>query len=91
SLPKVVENKPEATKDTVNPTNNGNTKDVQLLVVQSESPILISKPVTSPIFGPIISPVSAPKPNPKTLIPYPSRRNDERNHEKANNQIENLY
>nr|GEU97103.1 reverse transcriptase domain-containing protein [Tanacetum cinerariifolium] len=28
-LPKVVENEPEATKDTVNPTNNGNTKDVQ--------------------------------------------------------------
>nr|GEZ68108.1 reverse transcriptase domain-containing protein [Tanacetum cinerariifolium] len=28
-LPPVVENKPEATKDTVNPTNNGNTKDVQ--------------------------------------------------------------
>nr|GEU86339.1 reverse transcriptase domain-containing protein [Tanacetum cinerariifolium] len=28
-LPKVVENKPEATKDTVNPTNNGSTKDVQ--------------------------------------------------------------
>nr|GEX92360.1 reverse transcriptase domain-containing protein [Tanacetum cinerariifolium] len=29
SLPPVVENKPEATKDTVDPTNNGNTKDVQ--------------------------------------------------------------
>nr|GEW49272.1 reverse transcriptase domain-containing protein [Tanacetum cinerariifolium] len=28
-LPKVVENKPEATKDTVNPTNNGSTEDVQ--------------------------------------------------------------
>nr|GEZ91232.1 hypothetical protein [Tanacetum cinerariifolium] len=27
--PKVVENEPEATKDTVNPTNNGNTQDVQ--------------------------------------------------------------
>nr|GFA40292.1 reverse transcriptase domain-containing protein [Tanacetum cinerariifolium] len=29
SLPPVVENEPEATKDTVNPTNNGNTEDVQ--------------------------------------------------------------
>nr|GEX95804.1 reverse transcriptase domain-containing protein [Tanacetum cinerariifolium] len=29
SLPKVVENEPEATKDTVNPTNNGITEDVQ--------------------------------------------------------------
>nr|GFB08507.1 reverse transcriptase domain-containing protein [Tanacetum cinerariifolium] len=29
SLPPVVENKPEDTKDTVNPTNNRNTEDVQ--------------------------------------------------------------
>nr|GEW08196.1 reverse transcriptase domain-containing protein [Tanacetum cinerariifolium] len=28
-LPNVVENKPEATKDTVHPTNNGSTEDVQ--------------------------------------------------------------
>nr|GEY14559.1 putative reverse transcriptase domain-containing protein [Tanacetum cinerariifolium] len=28
SLPPVVENEPEATKDTVNPTNNGNTEDL---------------------------------------------------------------
>nr|GFC50289.1 reverse transcriptase domain-containing protein [Tanacetum cinerariifolium] len=28
SLPPVVENEPEATKDIVNPTNNGNTEDV---------------------------------------------------------------
>nr|GEV53479.1 reverse transcriptase domain-containing protein [Tanacetum cinerariifolium] len=55
-LPKVVENKPEAIKDT-----------------------------------PAIAPVSASKPNLKTSIPYPSRRNDERNHEKANNQIEKFY
>nr|GEZ44888.1 retrovirus-related Pol polyprotein from transposon TNT 1-94 [Tanacetum cinerariifolium] len=36
----VVENEPEATKDTVNPTNNGTTEDVQPQAVQS-------KPVTS--------------------------------------------
>nr|GEW32975.1 reverse transcriptase domain-containing protein [Tanacetum cinerariifolium] len=34
---------------------------------------------------------SASKRNPKASIPYPSRRNDERNHEKANNQIEKFY
>nr|GEU40804.1 reverse transcriptase domain-containing protein [Tanacetum cinerariifolium] len=79
SLPKVVENKLEATKDTVNHTNNGNTKDVQPQLVQSEYPILTSKPVTSLISEPTITPVSASKPNPKALIPYPSRRNDERN------------
>nr|GEU31550.1 hypothetical protein [Tanacetum cinerariifolium] len=90
-LPKVVKNEPEVTKDTVNPTNNGNTKDVQPQVVQSESPILNSEPVTSPISEPTIAPVNASKPNPKASIPYPSRRNNERNHEKANNQIEKFY
>nr|GEU73295.1 reverse transcriptase domain-containing protein [Tanacetum cinerariifolium] len=91
SLFKVVEDEPEVTKDTVNPTNNGNTKDVQPQAVQSESTVLISKLVTSPIFEPAIALVSASKPNPKASIPYPSRRNDERNHEKANNQIEKFY
>nr|GFD22855.1 reverse transcriptase domain-containing protein [Tanacetum cinerariifolium] len=85
-LPKVVENEPEVTKDTVNPTNNESTDDVQPQVVQSES---TSEPVTSPISEHVIAPVSALKPNPKTS--YPSRRNDERNREKANNQIEKLY
>nr|GEX24585.1 retrovirus-related Pol polyprotein from transposon 17.6 [Tanacetum cinerariifolium] len=78
-----LENEPEATKDIVNPTNNGNTKDVQPQAVQFKS--LVS------IFEPAIAPVSASKPNPKALIPYPSRRNDERNREKANNQIEKFY
>nr|GEW19025.1 reverse transcriptase domain-containing protein [Tanacetum cinerariifolium] len=90
-LPKVVENKPDVTKEIVNPTNNESTEDVQPLVVQSKSPVLTSKPVTFPISEPVIAPVSASKPNPKTLIPYPSRRNDERNRKKANNQIEKFY
>nr|GEV63374.1 reverse transcriptase domain-containing protein [Tanacetum cinerariifolium] len=79
--PLVVENEPKATKDTVNPTNNETTKDVQPQLVQS-------KPVTS---EPEITPVSASNPNPKALIPYPSRRNDERNREKAKDQIEKFY
>nr|GEX84202.1 reverse transcriptase domain-containing protein [Tanacetum cinerariifolium] len=90
-LPKVVENEPEATKDTVPPTNNGSTEDIQPQVFQSESQILNSEPVTSLISEPVIAPVSAPKPNPKSSIPYPSRRNDEKNREKANNQIEKFY
>nr|GEV65933.1 reverse transcriptase domain-containing protein [Tanacetum cinerariifolium] len=69
-LPPVVENKPEATKDIVNPTNNENTKDVQPQAVQSKS--LVST-------EPTIAPVSASKPNPKASVPYPSRRNDKRN------------
>nr|GEZ06045.1 reverse transcriptase domain-containing protein [Tanacetum cinerariifolium] len=63
----------------------------KVAVVQSESPILTSKPVTSLISEPAIALVSAPKPNPKASIPYPSRRNNERNREKANNQIEKFY
>nr|GEY54231.1 reverse transcriptase domain-containing protein [Tanacetum cinerariifolium] len=90
-LPKVVEDKPEATKDIVNPTNNGSNEDVQPQDVQSESPVLTSGPVASPIFEPVIAPVSTSKPNPKTLIPYPLRRNDDRNHEKANNKIKIFY
>nr|GFA24880.1 reverse transcriptase domain-containing protein [Tanacetum cinerariifolium] len=68
--PLVVENEPKATMDTVNPTNNGNTKDVQPQAVQSKSPISTESEIAS---------VSASKPNPKALIPYPSKRNDERN------------
>nr|GEV94584.1 reverse transcriptase domain-containing protein [Tanacetum cinerariifolium] len=60
-------------------------------VVKSESLIFTSEPVTSLISEPVIAPVSAPKPNPKTLIPYPSRRNDERDCKKANNQIQKFY
>ncbi|GKA22259.1 reverse transcriptase domain-containing protein, partial [Tanacetum coccineum] len=40
---------------------------------------------------PFVAPVSVSKSNPKSLIPYPSRRNDERRHEKANDQIEKFY
>nr|GEW09448.1 reverse transcriptase domain-containing protein [Tanacetum cinerariifolium] len=81
--PLVVENEPEDTKDTVNPTNNENTKDVQPQAVQSKSQVSTSEPE--------IASVSASKPNPKASIPYPSGRNDERNREKADNQIEKLY
>nr|GFA83349.1 reverse transcriptase domain-containing protein [Tanacetum cinerariifolium] len=51
------EDEPEATKDKVNPTNNRSTKDVQPPVVQSESPVLTSKPITSPISEPVIAPI----------------------------------
>nr|GFB45378.1 reverse transcriptase domain-containing protein [Tanacetum cinerariifolium] len=51
SLPPVVEIEPETTKDTVNPTNNGRTEDVQPQAVHP-------KPVTSLISEPKITPVS---------------------------------
>ncbi|GJZ00822.1 reverse transcriptase domain-containing protein, partial [Tanacetum coccineum] len=83
SLPKVVEHETEVTKDTVLPTNNGSTKDVQPPVVQVQSQVPNSKPV--------VTPVSAPMPNLKPTIPYPSRRNDEKHREKPNDQIEKFY
>ncbi|GJR39127.1 hypothetical protein Tco_1214811 [Tanacetum coccineum] len=83
SPPKVVERETEVTKDTVPPTNNGSTKDVQPPVVQVQPQVPNSEPV--------VAPVSAPMPNPKPSILYPSRRNDERRREKANDQIEKFY
>nr|GEV03575.1 reverse transcriptase domain-containing protein [Tanacetum cinerariifolium] len=56
-LPKVVENELEATKDTVNPTNNKSTEDIQPQVVQSKSLISTSEPVNSPITEPVTYPV----------------------------------
>ncbi|GJS37853.1 hypothetical protein Tco_0536235, partial [Tanacetum coccineum] len=75
----VVERETEVTKDTVIPTNNGSTKDVQPPVVQVQPQVPNSEPV------------SAPMPNLKPSILYPSRRNDERRREKANDQIEKFY
>ncbi|GKB12518.1 reverse transcriptase domain-containing protein [Tanacetum coccineum] len=83
SLPKVVENEPEVTKDTMPLTNNGSTKYVQPPVVQVQPHVPNSEPV--------VAPVSAPMPNPKPSIPYPLRRNDERRREKANDQIKKFY
>nr|GEY76199.1 reverse transcriptase domain-containing protein [Tanacetum cinerariifolium] len=79
----VVENEPEAIKDTVHPTNNGSTEDVQPPVVQSESLILNSEHVNSP--------VSAPRPNQSTSILYPSRLQDQKLHDKANDQREKIF
>nr|GEU57929.1 reverse transcriptase domain-containing protein [Tanacetum cinerariifolium] len=90
-LPKVVENEPEATKDTVNLSNNESTEDVQPQIVQSKSPILTSEPVNSPIFEPVAYPVSAPRPNLRPSIPYPSRMQDQKLRDKANDQREKIF
>ncbi|GKD73108.1 hypothetical protein Tco_1331390 [Tanacetum coccineum] len=81
--PKEVERKTKVTKDTVPPTNNESTEDVQPPVVQVKTHV--------PIFELVVAPISAPKPNPKPSIPYPSRLNDQKIREKANNQIEKFY
>ncbi|GJS79565.1 reverse transcriptase domain-containing protein [Tanacetum coccineum] len=70
-LPKEVERETEVTKDKVQNTSLGSTAHVQPLVVQD----------------PISEPEVAPKPKPKPSIPYPSRLNDQKLREKANNQM----
>ncbi|GKE17837.1 hypothetical protein Tco_1425414 [Tanacetum coccineum] len=79
SSPKVVECRTEVTKDTVFPTNNGITENVQPPVVPVENQ------------NPVSEPVSALMPNPKPSIPYPSRQNDEKRRENANEQKEKFY
>nr|GEW83533.1 hypothetical protein [Tanacetum cinerariifolium] len=88
---KVVKREIEVTKDTVPPTNNGSTKDVQPLVVQIETPIPNSEPVLTPVVEPVEAPVSAPKPNPKPSIPYPSRLHDQKLRDKTNDQKEKFF
>ncbi|GJZ31069.1 reverse transcriptase domain-containing protein, partial [Tanacetum coccineum] len=83
SPPKVVEREPKVTKDTVLPTNNRSTEDVQPPVVQVQPQV--------PNYKLAIARVSALMPHLKLSIPYPSRRNDERRREKANDQIEKFY
>ncbi|GJR82137.1 reverse transcriptase domain-containing protein [Tanacetum coccineum] len=83
SSPKVMNRDTEVTKDTMLPTNNGSTEDVQPPVTQVQS--------QNPTSEPGVAPVSASMPNQRTSIPFPSRRNDERRREKANDQIEKFY
>ncbi|GJY53536.1 hypothetical protein Tco_0445200 [Tanacetum coccineum] len=80
SFPRVAERRIEVTKDTIFPTNNE--------IIQP-SVVLVEK--QNPVSEPVNALVSAPMPNPKPSIPYPSRRNDERHRENANEQKEKFY
>ncbi|GJY56644.1 reverse transcriptase domain-containing protein [Tanacetum coccineum] len=70
-LSREVECETETTKDKVQNTSLGSTAHVQPPVVQD----------------PILEPEVASKPKPKPSIPYPSRLNDQKLHDKANNQM----
>ncbi|GKE67469.1 hypothetical protein Tco_1521630, partial [Tanacetum coccineum] len=70
-FPKEVECETEATKEKVQSTSLESTAHVQPPVFQD----------------PILEPKVAPKPSLKPSIPYPSRLNDQKLHEKANNQM----
>nr|GEX75639.1 reverse transcriptase domain-containing protein [Tanacetum cinerariifolium] len=71
------------TKDQVQTPSSQSTTLVQPPVVRSETQTLVSEP--------IVAPVSAPMPNLKPSIPYPSRRDNERRRDQANEQIEKFY
>nr|GEZ84990.1 reverse transcriptase domain-containing protein [Tanacetum cinerariifolium] len=86
-----IANPRKATKDTVHPTNNGRTEDVQPQLNQSKSSILTSEPVNSPITEPVAYPVSALRPNLRQSIPYPSRMQDQKLCDKANDQSEKFF
>ncbi|GJR25877.1 reverse transcriptase domain-containing protein [Tanacetum coccineum] len=72
-------------KRTLPPANNGSTEDVQPPVVQIQSRNPNPEPNVAPVVAPVVTPI------PKASIPFPSRRNDERRKEKANDQIEKFY
>nr|GEU41044.1 reverse transcriptase domain-containing protein [Tanacetum cinerariifolium] len=91
SFSSVVERKTDATKDTVHPTKNKSTEDVQPSVVPAESSILNSEPVVAPIIEPVASSISAPRPNQRPSILYPSRLHDQKLRDKANDQREKFF
>nr|GEZ53714.1 reverse transcriptase domain-containing protein [Tanacetum cinerariifolium] len=57
---KVVEQETDVTKDTVPPSNNRSTKDVQPLVIQVKTPIPNSKPIVAPVLEPVVAPLGDP-------------------------------
>nr|GEZ63392.1 reverse transcriptase domain-containing protein [Tanacetum cinerariifolium] len=78
---KVMKQRIEVTKDQVQTPSSQSTVPVQPRVAQSKT--LVSEPV--------VAPVRAPMPNLKPSIPYPSRRDNERCRDQANEQIEKFY
>nr|GEU62360.1 reverse transcriptase domain-containing protein [Tanacetum cinerariifolium] len=83
TIPTPSKQETDVTKDQVQTPSSQSTTPVQPSVFQSETPTLISKPV--------VAPVSALMPNLKSSIPYPSRRDNKRHCEQANEQIEKFY
>nr|GFC55303.1 hypothetical protein [Tanacetum cinerariifolium] len=66
----------KVTKDQGQTPSSQDTAPVQPSVIQSESQV--------PIFEPVVAPVGAPMPNLKPSIPYPSRRDNEKRRDQAN-------
>ncbi|GJU67390.1 reverse transcriptase domain-containing protein [Tanacetum coccineum] len=81
----VVKPIPEVTKDQVHPSCSQSTAPVQ--------PPVGPEPITTPVLEPIVAPVVAPVPNtkPSVSLPYPSRRDNEKSRNQANEQIDKFY
>nr|GEV81191.1 reverse transcriptase domain-containing protein [Tanacetum cinerariifolium] len=73
----------EVTKDQVQTPSSQSTAPVQPPVAQPET--------QTPVSEPVVDPVSVLMPNLKPSIPYPSRRDNERRRDQANEQIEKFY
>ncbi|GJZ18536.1 retrovirus-related pol polyprotein from transposon TNT 1-94 [Tanacetum coccineum] len=71
SSPKIVERRTEVTKDTIFPTNNRITEDVQPLVIPVENQNPVSEPVDATISASSLT---------RTTIPYPSMNEMIRGH-----------
>nr|GEV43373.1 reverse transcriptase domain-containing protein [Tanacetum cinerariifolium] len=67
SPPKVVERETKVTKDTVPPSNNRSTKDVQPPVVQVETQVSNSEPVVAPVVEPVEALVTCEEYSQETL------------------------
>nr|GFB30800.1 reverse transcriptase domain-containing protein [Tanacetum cinerariifolium] len=73
----------KVTKDQVQTPSSQDTAPVQPSVIQSES--------QAPVFEPVVALVSASMPNLKPSIPYPSRRDNKKRRDQANEQIKKFY
>nr|GEU92961.1 reverse transcriptase domain-containing protein [Tanacetum cinerariifolium] len=73
----------KVTKDQVQTPSSQDTAPVQTSVIQSESQV--------PVFEPVVTPVGAPMSSLKPSIPYPSRRDNKKRHDQANEQIKKFY
>nr|GEZ90088.1 reverse transcriptase domain-containing protein [Tanacetum cinerariifolium] len=80
---KVVKKGTEVTKDQVQTPSSQSTAPVQPPVIRSKT--------QTPVSEPVVAPVSVLIPNLKPFIPYPSRRDNERRRDQANEQIEKFY
>nr|GEX32189.1 reverse transcriptase domain-containing protein [Tanacetum cinerariifolium] len=73
----------KVTKDQVQSPSSQDTTPVQPSVIESKSQV--------PVFEPVVAPVDALMPNLKPSIPYPSRRDNEKRRDEANEEIEKFY